>query len=251
MSLETKILLIGESFSPWTKKARWALEFCELPYEYKEYIPTLSEAGLRIRLRQWSGSVSVPVLFAGKEVLRGSWAIANYANESVGDERLGNMEKIKPWNDLSEAALEEGRTQVVRKILENTQALEEGLPNLVPNNLRRHLRFLAKDAVSRLDQKYAHLVKPGALRTALIKTRECLTQSDNDYLLGRFTYADMVMAVILEVIAPIAHTHPPLGPATEQCWNDPILASEFEDLLDWRDRLAAAPTTTFSQFQRS
>ncbi len=245
---QTQLLLIGESFSPWTKKARWALEYCGLTYDYKEYTPTLSEPGLRWRLRQWSGTVSVPVLFTHNQVYRGSWEIAGYANDMAGDERLGNFEHIMAWNELSEAALAEGRTQLVRRILANNQALEESLPSFVPGLLRRPLRFMALDAVRRLDRKYAHLAKPGVLRRALMQTRESLAQSDTDYLLGRFTYADIAMAVVLEVIAPIAKTEPPLGPATLLCWNNAALASEFEDLLDWRGRLAATTATSYSQF---
>ena len=58
--------LVGESFGPFTQKARWALEFCGVEHTYQEYTPTLSEPGLRLRMRQWSGAVSVPVLFAAE-----------------------------------------------------------------------------------------------------------------------------------------------------------------------------------------
>ena len=243
------MLLIGESFSPWTKKARWALEQCGLTYSYKEYIPTLSEPGLRWRMWQWTQPVSVPVLFVDRQVVRGSWEIASFANETAGDGRLGDFREIAPWNELSEAALAQGRTNVLRRILSNDQALEETLPAFIPGRLRRPLRFVARDAVKRLDRKYAHLEKPDALRQALLCTRDGLAKSDVDYLLGRFSYADIAMAVVLEVVAPIAHTHPPLGPATQRCWTDPVLAEEFKDLLDWRDQLASMDGTSYSQFR--
>ncbi len=240
--------LVGESFSPWSKKARWALEQCGLAYGYREYIPTLSEPGLRWRMRQWRGSVSVPVLFAGDRIYRGSWEIACYANEMSGDARLGDMAVIKSWDELSEKALAEGRTRVVRGVLNNHQALEESLPGFVPSFLRRPMRFLSRDAAKRLDRKYAHLVSPGALRQALERTREGLTEAGGNYLLGRFSYADISMAVVLEVVAPIADTEPPLGPATLQCWNDLDMASEFQDLVEWRNRLARTDATSFTQF---
>lgn len=241
---------MGESFSPWTKKARWALELCGLAYGYEEYTPTLSEPWLRWRMRQWTGVVSVPVLFADRQILRGSWQIAHYANNAAGEERLGDFQVIAPWNDLGEAALAQGRTNVVRRILRNDVALEESLPGFVPVRLRGPLRFIARDAVRRLDRKYAHLVKADALQRALICTREGLAQSGSDFLLGRFSYADIAMAVVLEVIAPIALVHPPLGPGTQECWKDSALADEFQDLLDWRDRLALADETSYAQFGR-
>ena len=249
MSQQTKPTLFGESFSPWTKKARWALEFCGLAYDYKEYTPTLSEPRLRLRLRQLNGPVSVPLLFADKVVLRGSWEIANYANKTTEDSRLGDMAAIEFWNDLSESALAEGRTRVVRSILNNNQALEEGLPSFVPKFMRRSLRFIARDAVQRLDRKYAHLLKTGALEQGLIRTREGLIKSNSDYLLGDFSYADIAMAVVLEVIAPIANVEPPLGPATQELWNEPVVAEKFQDLVAWRNRLAANIETSYSQFK--
>lgn len=248
MTRKTTLLLVGESFSPWTKKARWALEQCALPYKYQEYTPTLSEPGLRWRMRQWTGSISVPVLFADGTILRGSWNIAQFANQTAGDNRLGNFEEYDYWNTLSEAALAQGRTNLVRRIVKNDKALEEALPAFVPTALRQPLRFLARDAVSRLDRKYAHLVEPTALYDALAATREALAKSDGDYLSGAFSYADISMATVLEVISPIAEHTPPLGAATQQCWVDDALAAEFADLLEWRDRLAEAEATTYSQF---
>lgn len=246
--MKSQALLIGESFSPWTKKARWALEQCGLTYDYQEFTPTLSEPRLRLRLRQLSGTVSVPILFVNDQILRGSWDIARYANETTGDGCLGDMKAISPWNDLSEAALAEGRTGVLRCILEDKQALQEALPAFVPGPMRGVLRFVARDAVKRLDRKYAGLVEQGAMHQALKQTREGLAHSENDYLLGQFSYADIAMAVVLEVIAPIADTQPPLGPATQRCWNNPTLAVEFKNLVEWRDRLAAKSATSYSQF---
>lgn len=241
-------LLIGESFSPWTKKARWAIEQCGLAYDYREYTPTLSEPGLRWRMKQWAGAVSVPILFVDSQIFRGSWEIARFANEAAGDGPLGDFRAIAPWNELSEDALAQGRTNVVRRILRNERALAESLPTFVPERLRGPLRFLARDAVRRLDRKYAHLAKPGALRKALLRTREGLALTGSNYLLGSFSYADIAMAVVVEVIAPVARTDPPLGPATQSCWKDSALAEEFEDLLDWRNRLARADDTSYSQF---
>ena len=243
------LLLIGESFSPWSKKARWALEHRGLAYAYEEYVPTLSEPRLRWRLRQWSGSVSVPVLFAGERPIRGSWNIACFANDLVDGSDAWDMTRVARWDTLSEVALAEGRTRVVRSVLANDRALEEALPPFVPQRLRRPLRFVARDAARRLDRKYAHLLDAGALRRALLATRDALARTSSDYLLDTFSYADMTMAVVLEVIAPIANVDPPLGPETARCWHDDALAREFADLVQWRDRLAADVRTTCSQFR--
>lgn len=146
--------LVGESFSPWTKKARWALEQCGLSFNYTEYTPTISEPGLRWRMRQWSGSVSVPVLFVGPDVLRGSWKIAGHANQESGSHRLGTMDELADWDTLSEAALSEGRTRVVRAVLANEAALAEALPPFIPGSLRWPLRFLARDAAKVGEERF-------------------------------------------------------------------------------------------------
>lgn len=249
MATKPKLLLIGESFSPWTKKARWAMEYCDLDYNYQEFTPTLSEPGLRWRLKQIKGSVSVPVLFTEQQVIKDSWNIACYANEKAGDNRLGNMDELSSWNDLSEDALAQGRTRVLRSIVNNNDALEESLPSFVPKLLRGPMRFMARDTVKRLDRQYAHLLKADSLVKALDSTREALAKSGNDYITGNFSYADITMATVLEVIHPIAKVEPPLGPETQKTWIDPSLAEEYADLIEWRDRLAANQTTSYSQFK--
>ncbi len=200
-------------------------------------------------MRQWTGKVSVPVMFVGSKLLRGSWDIAAYADDASGGNRLGDMETIAQWDKLSELALAEGRTRVVRAVLRNETALEEALPRFVPNSLRKPLQFVARDAANRLDKKYAHLFASGSIRKALVATREGLRKSGNDFILGEFSYADITMAVVVEVIAPIAATEPPLGPETQRCWIDDELAEEFEDLVQWRNRLATDNATSFSQFK--
>ncbi|MGN7918110.1 glutathione S-transferase N-terminal domain-containing protein [Lysobacter sp. 22409] len=247
MTADPAVLLVGESFSPWTQKARWALEHCSLPFGYREYTPTLSEPWLRWRMRQWTGAVSVPVLLTDVQVVRGSWDIARHADAQAGDGRLGDFAAIAAWNELSEAALAEIRTRVVRGVLASPPALDEALACLLPAPLRPPLRFVARDAARRLDRKYQHLLVPGALRRALEGLREGLDRSGSGYLFERFGYADIAMAVVLEGIAPIARTEPPLGPAHRRCWSDPQLAQEFSDLLDWRACLARSPATSYSQ----
>ncbi len=244
------MLVIGESFSPWTKKARWALERCGVDYDYEEYVPTLSEPKLRWRLRQFTGSVSVPVAIDGQVVQRGSWDIARYGAQVAGENLLGDWQQIAPWNDLSEDALAAGRTRVVRAIKDDQIALRESLPSFIPPGLRSSLTFVARDAVRRLDRKYAHLVRPDAIETALEATRAQLQKSNAQFLLGQFSYADIAMAAVLEVIQPIARVEPPLGPATSACWLDRELAEKYPDLIAWRDQLAASESTNYSQFRR-
>ena len=171
------------------------------------------------------------------------------ANFSLGVAVLDD--RVRHWNALGEAALCEGRPRVVRGIARDPQAQVESLPPFVPAPVRGGLRWLARDAVRRLDRKYAALAVDGSLRRALLRMREALAASGGEFLLGRFGYADIAMCVVLECVAPIARTTPPLGPATRRHWRDEALAREFEDLLAWRRRLLALPGIAGSQFRDS
>ncbi len=105
---------------------------------------------------------------------------------------------------------------MVRAILKNNQAIEENLPHFIPKAMRRSMRFIARLAIKRLDHKYAHLLKPGSLVQALLVLRKGLTESSNKYLSGNFSYADISMAVVFELIDPIAYCEPSLGPKTQK-----------------------------------
>lgn len=242
-------LLIGESFSPWTQKARWALEYCGIAHRYEEYVPTLSEPRLRWRMRSWSGPLSVPVARVPGGWLRDSWAIACHAADACSDARLRPMQPAAHWNALGEAALAEGRTRVVRAIARDPEAQAASLPPFIPGSLRGVMRPIAGATVRRLDRKYAALAVPGSLRAALLETRRGLEAAGGDFLLGRFSYADIAMIVVLECVAPVARTSPPLARAVRRHWQDAGLAGEFADLLAWRDRVLATPGKACSQFR--
>ena len=104
---------------------------------------------------QWTGPVSEPVLFAGSRIVRGSCKSARYGSQCAADARLGDLTRLATWNDLSERALEEGRTRVVRSVLRNSQALEDAVSAIFPAALAKPLRFVAGDAAARLDRKYS------------------------------------------------------------------------------------------------
>lgn len=228
-------LLIGEAFSPWTRKARWALDYCGVAYRYREYIPFLGEPSLRMKLRQWRGTVSVPVLFTDAGVVRGSFGIARHAARVAGDDRLGDFDRIRFWDDISETGLAAARTRVVRAIAANDAALDESLPRL-PSPLMPLLRPITRRAVKALDRKYAHLYGAGNHRDALLALRRGLRDSGTGFLLGRFGYADISLCALLDAVLPEPDTAFP-GEAHRRCWRDDALAREFPDLLAWRDGL--------------
>ncbi|HEU5060347.1 MAG TPA: glutathione S-transferase N-terminal domain-containing protein [Kofleriaceae bacterium] len=239
-------VLTAMPISPWSEKARWALDHHRIRYAEEVYTPMLSEPALRWRLRRARGPVTVPVLFADGEAYTDSFEIAHYAERRGAGAplfRRGLEAAIARWNRLSDAAMRAGRALVSFRVENDPQARSEALPDLVPRALRRPLdpvarvgvRFLARKYGFR-DDEHAHRAE---LRARLIEMRDALSDGRH-YLLGEFTYADIAMAAALQFVAPVGDRHIQLGPASRRAWTDLELAGELTDLLEWRDQLYAA-----------
>jgi glutathione S-transferase len=129
----------------------------------------------------------------------------------------------------------------VPALLANSKALDEQMPPFVPRWTRPALRPVTRYATEWFSRKYAlhfedapaHLAR---MRTALEILRAALAKS-SPYLLGDFSYADIVMALTLQGVSPVDDRYIPLEPASRQVWTRPDLASEFPDLVAWRDQL--------------
>jgi glutathione S-transferase len=93
-------------------------------------------------------------------------------------------------------------------------------------------RFVARkygaDAVAQADAMAAMREALGALRAAL---------RGRDNVLDGFSYADVAMAVVLQMVSPVDSAYIPLGPARRRAWTEPTLAKDYADLLEWRDAL--------------
>lgn len=236
--------LYAESFAPWCEKARWALDYHRVPYEYTEHLPMVGEPALRIAARKWSGRVTVPLLVDGDEALMDSVAIARYAEQrgkAVPLFPTDHEDEIAAWNARSEALMTSGRAMLLPRIADSPAALGEQLPPFVPAALRGALRPVASNGVSYLARKYGTRAEDGAAhearaRAALDALRAAL-EDGREHLLGRFSFADITMATALQFILPVAQRYIALGPATREAWTHPALAAEYADLLTWRDRL--------------
>lgn len=241
------VLLWGESFSPWSQKAMWALEVSKVRFRFREYTPILSELRLRAALGQWRASVSVPVLLTHRGVVRDSWHIARWAYAQQSHSGSLWSADIAYWNRLSEAALAEARTDALRSISVSRLALEELAPPFLPSSLRIRLAPISRTIVRHLDRKYIELHRCGSIRNALRSLRNALDRH-GEFVLGEFSYADITMAVVIEAIDPIGVTS--MGPNARECWRNHALISEFPDLVEWRTRLACS-SYGFSQIRAS
>lgn len=233
---------ISLSFSPWSEKARWALDHHRVARKDVEHVPMVGEPYLRWKLRKLTGRVTVPVLIDAEGTFSDSFDIASHVDVRGAGSKLflaGFDHDIARWNEKSEAILAGARVLSLRRTLINPGAIQESMP--FPRALRPYLVAVGRNAVTYMNKKYrtdriddahatstirAHL---GELRTAL---------AGNQHLLGgTLSYADIVMAVSLQLVAPVDDRYVHLGPETRKCCTCDDLVREFPDLVSWRDEL--------------
>jgi glutathione S-transferase len=234
-------------YSPWSERARWALDHHHLPHERVEHVPVLGGPLLRVAARRPVGQLSVPLLIDGESAIVGSLEIARHAESKGSGEPLflpGEDEAIERWNQCGEGLLEAGRILVTRKVLADPEAQRESTPSFVPEGLKGAVAAGTGAVASLLARKYgfsgvSDATARAQAREGLLSLRAALA-SDKRHLLGdRFSYADLLMAASLQFLRPVADLYMPIGPATRRAWSNPDLAEEFADLLAWRDQLYA------------
>jgi glutathione S-transferase len=241
--LAMTLRLYGMSFSPYSEKARWALDHHGITYEWHEHVPMVGERKLRKAAGAVAGKVSVPLAIDGNAVLRDSLAIARHA------ERLGrgaalftNATAVETWAARSDEALGAARCLLLARTLVDRQALRDSLPGWVPGLLRGLATPLAARATRFIARKYgaegvAPEVSTAKLRAVLAAMRKALRSRDT--ILDGFSYADIAMAVVIQMICPVAEQYIALGPARRRAWTEPTLAGEYADLVAWRDAVYA------------
>ncbi|NMO15556.1 glutathione S-transferase family protein [Pyxidicoccus fallax] len=236
--------LYGLGYSGWTEKARWALDHHRVTYRYREHMPLIGEPVLRWRTAR-GVRPSVPLLLDEEGSITGSFHIAKRA------EAVGQGEPLFPpdaedlnvrWEETGERVLGVARAHVVVGLLQNRRAQEESLPAFVPSWLRGLMapsarmgaRFIARKHRARgdVDAAIQETVVP-----ALEQLRAAL--AGRPYLHGRFTYADINAAAMLQFLRPVDDRYLPLGPGTREVWTHAPLAARYSDLLAWRDDLYA------------
>ena len=241
--------LLGLPYSPWSEKARWALDARGVPYRDVTYAPLVGEPALRLKLRRWRGPVSVPVLTDDDgRVIADSAAIARWGDARgegrvlVPDDRAMEIER---YVALSERGMAGGRGLSLARVLADDDALAE----MVPPAMRRPFGpagvRIAAFGVRRTMRKYGAAGKDRAslereLSLVLDELRAALASAPGDgdpkSLLGRFTFADVAMAQVLAFVEP-----PRFGlriaRASRRSFTDAGMRERYPDLVAWRDAL--------------
>lgn len=234
--------LVALNVSPWSERAKWALDHHGLAYNLVEHMPVVGERRLRRLVGPGKPRATVPVLLAGLEVISESWDIALYADREGNGSKLVPSEHeaaIRDWCALADAASNACRELVVAATLASGPALDDQAP-FAPAWLRPALRPVGRLATRAFARKYALRLDDGeaqtsAVRAALERLRGGLAASR--YLLGSFSYADIATAGLLQAVVPLDDRYLKIGPATRAVWTNRTLSTEFANLVAWRDRL--------------
>ncbi len=235
--------LYGLTQSPWTERARWALDHHAVAYRYREHLPFLGE--LVLRRRAGTKKPSVPLLVDGDAIFRSSGEIARHADAiGTGSSLLAAAAENRQWEEVAEGMTNAARAWVLHNLVRSPEAQREALPAFVPGPLRPLFAGTSRVAIRFLASKHgvpedvdAEMEKK--LRPALERVRAALrgASSQGTYLADTFSWGDIAIATALHGLRP--HARSPIGPATRKAWTNEALAGEFEDLLDWRDALYA------------
>jgi glutathione S-transferase len=228
-------------YSPWSERARWALDHHEVPHRRVAHLPMVGELLLRLRARRPFGRVSVPLLVDGRDLKSDSLEIARWAEERGAGAPLfprDEASEIERVNALAEMMAAAGRARTTARVAADPDALRETLPG--PLRAAGSVGMMAgRAATTFLARKYGFAgsdldAHERILRESLAEIRSAL--GGRDHFLSDFSYADVAVAASFQFLRPVGEPYIRLGPASARAFTDP-LASDHEDLLQWRDRL--------------
>lgn len=248
--------LLGLVYSPWSEKARFALDVRCVPYVFRHYKPVVGEPALRWRLRKLTGAITVPVLRTDDgQLLADSTTIARWADRHGEGPQLFPAEHasaVEHFVSLSERAMSAGRARQLTRMLDDDEALREVVPRAVRRTLGPLAIRLGRSGVKRTLHKYGgHRRDLEEFRSeqvaALDELRAALAESSSTEspksVFEHFSYVDIAMAQAIAFVEP-----PPsglkLGPASRKYFSDADLARTYADLVAWRDAIYASYRST-------
>jgi len=234
--------------SPWSERARWALDYSGITYDKIIFTPLISTARARYLSQNFTHKLTVPIAIDvsmnNDKVMRDSLDIALHANSKRLDHCLNlfpakHLNEIKEWNQFSERLLDILRVRANPRMMASRELQLNNLPPVLPNVIKPLFLPLSRYALHYFNKKYP--LQPGnhklTLTNGLKKIRATLEKSGGEYIFEQFSYADITTAAIFQAISPVENRFVKLDNATRKCWKDQELSDEFGDLIEWRDKL--------------
>lgn len=245
MDTSRDITLYGVTYSPWTERARWALDHHRIPYRYREHLPMLGEPLLRRRAREaGQPKPTVPQLVHTGGVIGDSLAIMRFADaRGSGTSLSSDAQSTADWALRMERGLDAGRARLTVAILADREALRESMLPVSPAPLAGALSPVAAQAARFIARKYGANVDHthqyvAVQREVCGELREAL--AGRPHLEGDTLSAKDLLAIsFLQTVQPVHHPRMPLLPALRRAWTAAPLVDEFADVLAWRDGLYA------------
>lgn len=237
--------LIALPYSPWSEKARWALDHHQIPYRESVYSPLFGMPLLRWKTKKFKGRLTVPIFIENGRVFTDSLEIARHAERFGSGQPLFPMDhetEIQTWNARCERCLSAGRALLLQRVGRNRQAQAEYLPPAIPATLRTWFGpVTAAVGMRHFRRKYRIQALPeneleSRIASILVTLRGALG-GGSPYILSGFSYADIVMAMVMQFVEPVSGDYIPIGTRGRSCWSSPNLTSRFADLVEWRDEL--------------
>jgi glutathione S-transferase len=238
--------LHGLPYSPWTERARWALDHHGVAYRFREHVPMLGEPALRWAAKPPPGArASVPVLVDEHGIHRDSIDIVLHADRIGAGPRLVQDEAaLRALAATAERGLDALRARVTARILGDRAALRESAQAVVPAFLAPLIAPVAAMGARFIARKYASPLERDAENLAAIRDalRALAAEVDTSSVPTRETLRaeHLVLATFLQGIRPVETLHIRLRPAVARAWTCEELAAEHGELLRWRDAVYAS-----------
>lgn len=243
--------LIGMRFSPYTEKARWALNHHKKTYSYSEHLILFGMPILWWKARKISDNLTVPMMVAhtpdGERLVLGdSWDIALYTDKGGANSPLfpaDKMGEIHAINALSEQAFDAGRALYMDRLKKDRAAQAESLPNFIPKFLRPFLTSMVHVALKYISWGFG--IERKGIPEYETSMRECLKRYEEllakvnfeGPVLGKFSYADIVMTTSLQFVSPVEPKIFGLTPKLIEAWTDSRWETEFPRIFSWRKKI--------------
>ena len=235
-----KPTLVSIAYSPWSRRAKKALDRQGIEYRLQSFLPGAGEPMLRARLRKPFGKVTVPVLFTDDGPLMDSTEIAYWASDRsdtpLAPPRLRPI--IDEWVARAEDALMAGRLRTTTLIRADRDALRSSLPSAV-RPLGPLGMLIASDLTRRLLTKYADertMSERNAVLDDYVQTLESALEN-GPHLAGEPSYADLAAASGLAFIGPDARA--PIPPEARPHWTRADLVEKHPKVFAWCEQVWA------------
>lgn len=240
--------LVYIPYSPWSEKARFALDYCGVEYTRKPFTLMLDDWSVRLKLKRPFKNFTIPILFLPNgQAIEDSCTLAQSLPEvSRTLFKPEHLSEILEINQLCERLLDAGRVLASQTVLHNRDAMLENIPPFVPKALRPYLLSIVHFGIYTLDQQFGVLAKDAKtqrelMHADLLKLRTIIQnkRGPQGTLFESFSFGDIAAAGALHFIKPVQHPKIKISPHTRAAMTQTDFAQEFADLLQWRDQLYA------------